>query len=101
MEEVLCRKNKSCPLLIGDAGVGKTANIEGLAHRIVEGDVPEDLREKENWALLADSLVETVRAISLGWPESKAVIIISEDTNVNIYTLILEKIGKNDELILN
>ena len=44
--EVLCRKTKNNPVLIGEAGVGKSAIIEGLAKRIVEGNVPRDLEGK-------------------------------------------------------
>ena len=44
--EVLLRRSKNNPVLVGDAGVGKTAIVEGLAHRIVKGDVPDELHEK-------------------------------------------------------
>ncbi|MEO0628818.1 MAG: ATP-dependent Clp protease ATP-binding subunit, partial [Bacteroidota bacterium] len=48
---ILARRSKNNPILIGEPGVGKTAIIEGLAHRIVNGDVPEDLRDKEIYSL--------------------------------------------------
>jgi ATP-dependent Clp protease ATP-binding subunit ClpA len=49
--QVLCRRRKNNPLLVGEAGVGKTAIAEGLAWRITQGDVPEVLAEAEVFAL--------------------------------------------------
>lgn len=54
---ILSRKTKNNPVLIGDLGVGKTAIVEGLAQRIVRGDVPEGLKEKTIFALDMGSLI--------------------------------------------
>ncbi len=54
---ILSRKTKNNPVLIGEPGVGKTAIVEGLAHRIVKGDVPEGLKDKTLFALDLAALV--------------------------------------------
>ena len=54
---VLSRKTKNNPVLIGEAGVGKTAIVEGLALRIVKGDVPESLKNKTIWELDMGALI--------------------------------------------
>jgi ATP-dependent Clp protease ATP-binding subunit ClpB len=55
--QILSRKTKNNPVLVGDPGVGKTAIVEGLAQRIVRGDVPEGLRDKTIFALDMGALV--------------------------------------------
>jgi len=55
--QILCRRTKNNPVLIGEAGVGKTAIVEGLAHRIVAGEVPETLQGKRIVTLDVGSLV--------------------------------------------
>ena len=54
---ILSRKTKNSPVLIGEPGVGKTAAIEGLAQRIVAGDVPEGLKNQQIFALDMGALV--------------------------------------------
>lgn len=54
---ILSRKTKNNPVLIGEPGVGKTAIVEGLAHRIVRGDVPEGLKDKKIFSLDMGALV--------------------------------------------
>ena len=49
--QILSRKTKNNPVLVGDPGVGKTAIVEGLAQRIVRGDVPEGLKDKTIFSL--------------------------------------------------
>ncbi len=59
--QVLCRRTKNNPALLGEPGVGKTAIAEGLAQRIVEGNVPELLRNKEVFTLDIGSMVAGAR----------------------------------------
>ena len=59
--QVLCRRSKNNPIYVGDAGVGKTAIAEGLARKIVEGEVPEVLREATIYALDMGSLLAGTR----------------------------------------
>ena len=55
--QILSRRTKNNPILIGEPGVGKTAIAEGLAHRIIDGDVPENLKSKQIFSLDMGSLI--------------------------------------------
>jgi ATP-dependent Clp protease ATP-binding subunit ClpB len=55
--EIISRKTKNNPVLIGEPGVGKTAIVEGLAQRIVNGDVPENLKDKDVYEISLSSLI--------------------------------------------
>src|SRR5207237_123346 len=67
--QVLSRRTKNNPVLIGEPGTGKTAIVEGLAQRIVDGDVPEGLKGKRVWALDIGALLDPrVQPIVVGDP---------------------------------
>lgn len=55
--QILSRRTKNNPILIGEPGVGKTAIAEGLAHRIIRGDVPENLKDKQIYSLDMGALI--------------------------------------------
>ena len=55
--QILSRRTKNNPILVGEPGTGKTAIAEGLAHRIIEGDVPENLKNKQIFALDMGALI--------------------------------------------
>ena len=55
--QILSRRTKNNPMLVGEPGVGKTAIAEGLAHRIVQGDVPENLKDKQVYSLDMGALI--------------------------------------------
>ena len=55
--QILTRRTKNNPILVGEPGTGKTAIAEGLAHRIIDGDIPENLKDKQIFALDMGSLI--------------------------------------------
>ena len=57
LTRILSRKTKNNPVLIGEPGVGKTAIVEGLAQRIIKGDVPDTLKNKTIWELDMGALI--------------------------------------------
>ena len=97
---ILARRTKNNPILIGEPGVGKTAIIEGLAHRIVNGDVPSDLQDKQIYALDMGALIAGAKYQGEFEERLKAVVneVISAQGNIflfidEIHTLI--GAGKN------
>lgn len=65
ISQVLTRRTKNNPVLIGEPGVGKTAVVEGLARRIVAGDVADSLKDKELISLDISALIAGAKYLSL------------------------------------
>ena len=84
---ILARRTKNNPLLIGHPGVGKTAIAEGLAHRIVNGDIPQDLEDKEIFALDMGALIAGAKYKGEFEERLKAVIkeVTSADGNIILF----------------
>ncbi|MCC6817168.1 MAG: ATP-dependent chaperone ClpB [Saprospiraceae bacterium] len=87
---ILSRRKKNNPILIGEAGVGKTAIIEGIAWRIVKSDVPENLKSKKIFALDIAALIAGAKYKGEFEERLKAVIKEVEESNGNIVLFIDE-----------
>ena len=85
--QILSRRTKNNPMLVGEPGTGKTAIAEGLAHRIIQGDVPENLREKVIYSLDMGALIAGAKYKGEFEERLKAVIkeVTSSDGNIVLF----------------
>ncbi len=85
--QILSRRTKNNPMLVGEPGVGKTAIAEGLAHRIVQGDIPENLKDKSIYSLDMGALIAGAKYKGEFEERLKAVIkeVVSSDGNIVLF----------------
>lgn len=85
--QILSRRTKNNPILVGEPGVGKTAIAEGIAHRIIDGDVPENLRSKQIFSLDMGALIAGAKYKGEFEERLKAVVqeVISSDGEILLF----------------
>lgn len=85
--QILSRRTKNNPILVGEPGVGKTAIAEGIAHRIVDGDVPENLKNKQLYSLDMGALIAGAKYKGEFEERLKAVVkeVISADGDIILF----------------
>ncbi|WP_378187238.1 ATP-dependent chaperone ClpB [Aquimarina sp. W85] len=85
--QILSRRTKNNPMLVGEPGVGKTAIAEGLAHRIIAGDIPENLKDKQIYSLDMGALIAGAKFKGEFEERLKAVVkeVTSSDGNIVLF----------------
>ncbi|WP_152286708.1 ATP-dependent chaperone ClpB [Flavicella marina] len=85
--QILSRRTKNNPMLVGEPGVGKTAIAEGLAHRIIQGDVPENLKDKQIFSLDMGALIAGAKYKGEFEERLKSVVkeVINSDGNIVLF----------------
>ncbi len=85
--QILSRRTKNNPMLVGEPGVGKTAIAEGLAHRIIAGDIPDNLKDKQIYSLDMGALIAGAKYKGEFEERLKAVVkeVISSDGNIVLF----------------
>ena len=85
--QIISRRTKNNPILVGEPGTGKTAIAEGLAHRIIDGDVPENLKEKQIFALDMGALIAGAKYKGEFEERLKSVIkeVVNSDGNILLF----------------
>ena len=87
--QILSRRTKNNPMLVGEPGTGKTAIAEGLAHRIIAGDIPENLKDKQIYSLDMGALIAGAKYKGEFEERLKAVIKEVTTSDGNIFLLFL------------
>ena len=85
--QIISRRTKNNPILVGEPGTGKTAIAEGLAHRIIDGDVPENIKEKQIFALDMGALIAGAKYKGEFEERLKSVIkeVVNSDGNIILF----------------
>lgn len=85
--QIISRRTKNNPILVGEPGTGKTAIAEGLAHRIIDGDIPENLKEKQIFALDMGALIAGAKYKGEFEERLKSVIkeVVNSDGNIVLF----------------
>ena len=97
--QILSRRTKNNPILVGEAGVGKTAIAEGIAHRIVDGDVPENLKSKVIYSLDMGALIAGAKYQGEFEERLKAVVqeVVASDGDILLFIDEIHRFNKSQQ----